>query len=608
MRNIIFTLLTIFFFSACEYDSDNIHYKDIEKPKDIQIGVDLAGVNPDDTIYIYANTQLHYSLDTQGKEILNQYFFLDGKNIYLSNGYLNINPYFTDGENHKLDINIELKSNTGSMAEAFGYEKYIGKISYNLKFITGLPLQLNIKQEQDPEGYLKLTWNKPELKGVEVEKYEISYKNGDGEEIKLSTINNPNTTYIVDKSYVYGYRTYTIKTVFENGRMQTWTDLHTADYSTITGDDFTFEDTPDIDKIKISWDNKFPSRFVLKWIDNKIIPIEDGKSSIIVQRPYFSTEATHFQLYILPDNQNKDNYEGAHYISVDYAFPRFKNYSYDIAYNAKQKQLLGVSFNMMYIYNAKNMEFIGEQSLIKYNNGNTGDKVRCSPTNGMIAYSSYQKIYLVKNNDFKSPTLIESEDNYLHDFLLTDDRLIIKYLNYKEGGYVVHIYNANNGQFLYKFAEQSEYFSMTISSNGKYFCYYTTTKFKIYELGETQQKLILEQDNSVNKNYFCRFDPINSNELILSNGKIFYKLNVQTLTKSKEATGYLEAIDPVTGNMLYSIKSEPIARLSVLNSQMTSTIFEMAYNANSSFADLRFINGFIIKESAYIDVSKYLKK
>ncbi len=72
MSNIIFALLTIFLFSACEYDSDNIYYKDLEKPKDIQIGVYLARVSPYDTIYIYANTYLYYSLNTLGKETLNQ--------------------------------------------------------------------------------------------------------------------------------------------------------------------------------------------------------------------------------------------------------------------------------------------------------------------------------------------------------------------------------------------------------------------------------------------------------------------------------------------------------------------------------------------------------
>ncbi len=48
----VWLIIILAFMCSCEYESDNEYYKDIEKPHEIYIGLDLAGVNPDDPIYM----------------------------------------------------------------------------------------------------------------------------------------------------------------------------------------------------------------------------------------------------------------------------------------------------------------------------------------------------------------------------------------------------------------------------------------------------------------------------------------------------------------------------------------------------------------------------
>ena len=63
-----YLLLILFFigFYSCEYDSNDFNYVHLEKPKDeIQLGIDLAGVNPMEVIYAHNNSFFSYSLYTE---------------------------------------------------------------------------------------------------------------------------------------------------------------------------------------------------------------------------------------------------------------------------------------------------------------------------------------------------------------------------------------------------------------------------------------------------------------------------------------------------------------------------------------------------------------
>ncbi|GEM_PF-7041571 len=69
-------------FYSCEFDSKDFNYVHLEKPiEEIQLGLDLAGVNPHEIIYVYNNSLFSYSLFTDGKDILSRQFYLDGNPI-----------------------------------------------------------------------------------------------------------------------------------------------------------------------------------------------------------------------------------------------------------------------------------------------------------------------------------------------------------------------------------------------------------------------------------------------------------------------------------------------------------------------------------------------
>jgi len=71
---------------SCEFESDKEFFRDIEKPGDIMVGLDLAGLNPNDPVYIYDDTKIYFTLNSSGKRVLSQDVMLNGEVKYMTGG------------------------------------------------------------------------------------------------------------------------------------------------------------------------------------------------------------------------------------------------------------------------------------------------------------------------------------------------------------------------------------------------------------------------------------------------------------------------------------------------------------------------------------------
>lgn len=601
MRNIIFTLLTILFFSACEYDSDNIHYKDIEKPKDIQIGVDLAGVNPNDTIYIYANTRLSYSIKTEDAELLKQDFYLDEKYVLATDGVISIYPSsYVNNRAYKLRMNIELKTNSGSIASILGLEKYIGDIYFNVKFVKS-DLKLNIKQQKTRDKHLQIVWDKPNLKQIDVDYYEVLYYDDllIGEQI--ARISNQDETQFTDKQFVYGYKSYIIKTYFKDSKIEPWIDYYTVEYPAFSQDDFTFENIA-LDKVNISWKKnlEYACKIVFVDSDNKIKYLSDTDKYVEAFFPSRLPSTAYYKMYILPKDADNSTYSKYKSIGVSYISQSIDYSMRDISYDLGRSLFYELYRDGVNIYDGKLMTL---KETIKFPNlVHEWSTIYYSAQTGKIVYQDKEKdfFYIFADNKFEQP-----DNQYISRFSGMTKNKLIGNLNELNGLSVLDI---NTNTLLYSIPC---YWSHNVSSDGKYvsFLNYDTSVLYVYELKDSSAEIILEKKLEYKYDQYT-FDPTNSDLLIVHDAGRFYTINIKNGKKSKEVTGYFISVDPVTGNYLYQDDSYyprgPYAM--IMNPSLDKLLIKQELGNVSNGSRSYLINNYLFFGPYYIDVSKYLKK
>lgn len=405
-----FILLNLLFYSfnSCEYDSDDsFYYSGIEKPKDIQIDINLANVNASDTIYIYASTRLFFSVSGENKQIVEQKFHLDGANITQDSNYIFITPNEIDGRIRTLTYDVTFKSGSGSIADITGSEVFKGHYEYILKYVSDARLDLNLRQSKTPDGYLKLEWDAPNLKQTKVVKYELSFTNPNTD-ISLSSIITlePEVNSYIDKNYAYGYKLYKLKVYFEDERIDTWQSYHTAKYTPITNNDWEITETG-TDGLNISWiKNDFNCNYVLQLPDGRAI--YPGKNtSIDIKVNPLPFKYSLFKLYILPEGEASiENIDKSSIVGYWYGSSVLLDEQYK--YLADQKYIYAITNHKIRIYDT-NFNYIEEKEILPTINLKK-DKVFCSYEQGKrarIVVQQENNLYIYNyDNNYKNPIQI----------------------------------------------------------------------------------------------------------------------------------------------------------------------------------------------------------
>ncbi|QIK58327.1 hypothetical protein G7050_00140 [Dysgonomonas sp. HDW5A] len=616
---IIFILL---FAYSCEYQTEDTHFVEKEKPiPDKEIDINLYGVRDNDIIYIYDKTWLSYSIDEEIDRILKTEITLDGIPLENSHNGILINPDAYDNSIHKLKLYVESTSGTHSLAEKLGLERYIGEKEYTLKYIH-VDRGLQITDGLSESDYLKIQWKKPNIEGLEVDRYEITYDKDWSWDSEITiTISDPNQTYIIDENYVHGYKDYQIRTFFKDNKIEPWYDRYTMSYSSLAGEKIQIK-TNDLENGFVSWNkNKYRCKYIFAYgVDEegftKTETLEYTSTSKNISLPPFP-EDIYGSIYVLPENYEGNNYWTWGENFFYYYYPTFLPRDYYNRYfvtDTGNKLLYAFRGYSIAQYDVTTKEQLKTLS-ISYIDYHENDKLSCSSQTGKVAVlQSLTRQIHIFDKDMNQLNKFEIDENTIYTnlddvFAITDnDMIIISGMSYSRKCMIYNI----KGELLYNItAPTSPYKTkITVSDDGKYMCIYNTfDNIKIYQIKEGGA--ILYKNMDISNVSGCYFDPITDNELIVQESKSFYKLNLETLSKTEVIEGTYISTDPYTGYILYydldfKTNKKGHIRKSITDIK-TYNIKLSTYYSKDLVGNTYIFNNTLVTNNPYWDISKYLK-
>lgn len=612
MKKLLINIICSLSFLSCQFDSDNIHFVEIEKPEQTAvIGIDLAGVTPEGTIYLYTGTKLYYSLYTSGKDLLDISFNLDGETVNSQGGYFLLDPANLSEGDHPLSVDIKVKTGSGSVAELLGAEYYQGKYAFTVKVVKNADLALTISHKKNTEGYLELNWDNPNLDKLNVDYYIIHFEDAYSGGRQSIRISNPGQRSYIDKSFVYGARVYDIETVFKNNSIDPWVTQYSVNSAEITEKDVFFESITS-EKTKVTWKaNEYKCKCILKTPDNEVIFVPDGQSYAEIATPAFPAGNGYYSLYILPDYTLNEEYIRLYpsvYIYKN-SYPLLSEYgASSFAYDIRKKLLYTTSGYYIISYDATTMR---ELTQLKTASDNTFTQISCSSITSKMAVNIGSDIYIYKDNTFENPVYFFGKaipyNSSYNIFYLTDNDLIVAGMSSTNDGYV-DVYKATNGNWLYTIPLKEYYSKVTISPDGKYLCDYGSQKYWIYELGAKEAKEIHHAENKYLVFNNCFFNPTKPHQLVMTGYDRLYTIDVPSFNESEmKALSYV-CNDPFTGNFIFSDKNYSDNRMmNIMSPDMKTTLLKVKTN----YPYIKLYNNFMVSTfyspSYYYDLTNYLK-
>lgn len=605
-------LFLLVLLSSCEFESDDLNYVSVEKPEDqIKLGIDLAGVNPSELIYIYNQTYFTYSLFTDNRDILARQFYLDGvpieTNQYAEGVHLNI----SDNQIHELKLAIVLRSGTGSLADKAMYEMYTGEFTFKIKAIPYYnDVSLNISQTTDANNNLKIHWSKPA--GIEIEKYRV-YSGDSMHGELLATVTDPNKTYFVDKDYAYGYKSYTIVANVKNSFDIIVEDHFYVSYTAITEKHFDINRIA-LNRSSLKWNNPnpFPCKYVLTYgYEEKEIALEDGVNEAFITAGDFPVWSEPFSLYILPESADIKNYKQFSSVAGINRDNRFSALSFD--YNFKEKKIHGLNFDLLNSYDLQNDQVMSPvvHNLFLH----TGCRVKVSK-DGVIAIEDIEG-FLNIYADYSLQNKIAKTEGGIHPFYFIDNNKLLI-----EDGSGYRIYDiAQKKVIASKTWKSSETdYSIAVktatSANGKYMyviCWDSSVsnpaiqRIELYEITSDYTFNLLDSVSSINVESIY-FHPVKNNEAIIkydSHKEIRFEI-VDIFTKeTKGIKGLFMNIDPFTENLLYLgeefTQGEDV--LYVLNKNYSTEVMKMNISYSSTWSNSYLFNNILFYHGYSINLS-----
>ncbi|MCL1943584.1 MAG: fibronectin type III domain-containing protein [Candidatus Azobacteroides sp.] len=173
-------VLPFFFCTSCEYELDKINYVEIEKPQSVDYKVQINAPTDGTGEYVIKYSLIKFDLELP-ENIYELYFRLYRGNDdnYDSFYVTRANPYaslswFNPGE-YTLKCDISLGStNTGSLADISGYERYGKTFEWKIILQQNPNPTLNLRYERLTDTTFKLSWDKPDPDYGEIDYYRIS--------------------------------------------------------------------------------------------------------------------------------------------------------------------------------------------------------------------------------------------------------------------------------------------------------------------------------------------------------------------------------------------------------------------------------------------------
>ncbi|MDD4972445.1 MAG: hypothetical protein PHT07_23695 [Paludibacter sp.] len=202
-NQILFIILIPFLLSgfyACEFEISGINEVDISKPNNT-IPVSITLPFESDSIIIYQKSTIDFSLNTFGKKcnaVSFQYLNKEAQ-VYFNNegGILEIDPDFTLNNWFDLKATYYLGSGSGSIADYFKAENYVGTKTWKVKFMKLSDIKVPLQSRLSKDSLLELFWVKP--KYIPVINSQLYFNS-----FSMNTYTKADTTVYTINDFCYG--------------------------------------------------------------------------------------------------------------------------------------------------------------------------------------------------------------------------------------------------------------------------------------------------------------------------------------------------------------------------------------------------------------------
>lgn len=623
-------ILTIFvvILHSCQFDTDAENFMELQKPEEqIDIMINLYGLNPEEIIYAPLNSFLAFQIDADGRELLNMQFFLDGEQLYnhgINEGVL-LQKQTYDNLIHDLTVVVAFKTHTGSLAEHLGLEAYLGAHEFKIKFLPESS-QLNLRYRSNEDGYLVLEWDKP--KDYEVWGYDVIEGNTDGTGKTIQRIEDPHKTSHTINNYAYGTQNYAVAAYIKNSQDLLKSEEIYIKSQRITRDHIITMRTG-INKLHVKWENPntYPAQYVIEYGENEVFYVKDNHEGVTVNTKLFpmqytQTTGNRFDLYVLPEEADPADYKEIGYYKNSYEILFVNDFSINSrahAYNSNENMLHHLTDKTVDSYEVPSMKLISSEN-----------------HNMNLLYSHRLKInsqgIVALTDPIKSDDIINIYDNYTlsnkinsfsqhtyHHLLTDNNQLLIKH------GYLpmIEIYDILSGEKLLTHTWQASYedgsinIECYIAPDGKRLivkCRDTHTHFepKLYsELFSIENNALqLLQTHYSNDRTGHAFHPHNEtiinrhNDNSSNNKKITITNRLDEIIKTFD--GQLIGVDPVTGNFAYykfsSTHPDASGEIIILNPDYSQQLLKLPVSAPISSGTL--VNNLIIFNNIYLNLEQ----
>jgi hypothetical protein len=587
---------------GCEYELDKENFKDIEAPSETHL-FELNLIPHDDTIKVFNDAEFSYYYDTHGLAVKQAKFVLSDKSwdINSDNGTFTISPEELPAGYDTLTMFIYTGSGTGSIADAVGYEGYLLEKKWLLLIDGRSAPPITPEKSITEDGFLKVSWAKNEQ--YNFHSYEVEHWTGNG--FIRSTIADPDSTCIIDSSYVGGDAYYRVNTRVITGN---WVNLGTSLQLNDPIPTLNFEDMG-VDSLKIFWNkSKYKCSYQLLRTDTYPATVVLGSSvdtSFVIAHPGFG-QRSQFSLVTSPYHLNETNSNhsrsdlqyhewGTHIAS------NWPNYGY----NHLDQAIYTNTYDDMECYDVSSMDLLKSvrlQDLI-YEGAYS-----CAGNSTKVATTSADNIYVFSNKDLNDPVIIpygKWGGAGIDHFFLTDNDLIAvaKSNNYDLISLTEKKVVANFT--IDDYPLYSKWGCFATSNDGRYACIVTYNGVNIYEM-ENGTAVNTYSDNRSYRS--VAFDTNNPEQLLLTfNDNTNLEIRnvsdfslVRTISLPSPAQ-VLRNIDPANGYLL----STDYDYLYILDLSSSNVVLKV--KCNQEYKAHLYNNRLFGVYGYTLDISKYIK-
>ncbi|HPT44142.1 MAG TPA: hypothetical protein PLH52_09830 [Paludibacteraceae bacterium] len=594
----LFLILFLSIFAAsCEYPFSNDNFVDIEPPSGNKI-FQLNLIPQGDTIYVYKPTTLKIDINSFGLEV--RYATIEiGGSVHKYNygeGSISLYPWSYPPGAYELKLSIVTRSGSGSIADYFGAEGYMAERKWTIVIDNEEPKPLKITKSITPEGFLKLSWDKP--KHYRFSAYQLQCNGGYSKQ-QTVTITDINQNFYVDSTYFGG-----------NGACSVV--VRTKDNDFISRSSLSYNDSfPDpkleaegFDSLRFHWTpSPYKANYAFQDNSGNLIYKTSNDSSFALAHPGFGNRVEFyffFGAYNNPSLTFTNSY--SKYYSYEFGNWLVNNWP-EFGYNLIDKTLYTNEYNYVLAYDVMSVKEINRFFLKDLVHD---AKYACPISTTQLAVQSFGFISVFEDKKLGSPLKIPYNSSSHYLFFAENGKIGSASFNKFD------VFDAYTGKLDISihisdypyYAFNPKMYSFAMSGDGKYFCVAANSGFQMYRIADGS--LIYKNSNPYTS---VLFDIENPSVIYLSpsDSKFIEVRNAEdfSLIKKIETSGtlnMLQNIDPETNNLLIT----DYKKMYVYD--LANAKFVFSIGTNSVNTNPKLFNNIIFGSNGYyLQISNYLE-